>query len=770
VAKVLHVIGSMEAGGAERVVAEYATWHDRSRYDPSVCCVLTGGPLADRLRDEGVPVHVIGRRRRFDLGALARLSRVVSAGRFDVVHDHNFAALGLGFPAAVLGRARALVRTEHNVGRRMGLIWHWFSRLAAMREDAQIGVAEAVVKTHVALGRIPRDRFVSVHNGIDERRLASVSDRASVRTQLGLPEDAVVCINVGSLTEQKNRRNLLEAMARLSDIEPLRALIAGAGPEEDELRDRIDELGLAGRVLLLGERLDVPDLLSASDVFVLSSDWEGLPITILEAMAAGVPCVSTAVGGVEEVIENGVSGLTVPPRDPEALAAAVRSLATDPSLRERLAGEARRQFESRFRSEQMVRQTEALYDLALAGRASLATAGKIKVLYVIGQLGRGGAERQTAELAKRLPRNVFEPVVCCLHGSDVLGDEIESAGVRVIYMKKKAGLLSGTTLRLAGIIRRERPAVLHSYLFSANWRSLLAGRLTRVPLVISSVRNVDIHSRRSGLLFEWLLSGITDRVIANAEAVKQHVVQRHRIREDKIDVVYNGISLSRVEGREAARVLNADACGDGSVAIIASLTKKKDHGTFLEAAGIVSKELPGARFLVVGDGPLRSSISERVESMGLSESVVLTGPTDDIASLLASVDVSVLTSLKEGCSNVVLESMAAGKPLVVTDVGGNRELVDAGRTGYLVPAGDARGMAEHIIKLLRDPELRERMGRAGRERVRERYTADRMVEHTIDIYLSILKVRAPGLEEWARLSSAREHSSLAPTTTLRADQ
>ncbi|MFH1690675.1 MAG: glycosyltransferase [Candidatus Eisenbacteria bacterium] len=778
-AKVLHVVESMKAGGAERVVVEYAKWHDRSRYEPEVCCVLSSGPFADSVASSGVPVHVLGRKSRFDLGAIFRLARIVRRGRFDVVHNHNFAALAAGLPASVLGRARAVIRTEHNVLRTRGPARHYVSRAAALREDAQIAVSDAVRRAHTDCGRIRPGRFVTVLNGVDEERLAPSADRASVRRQLGLPDDAVVCLNVGSLTEQKNRRTLLDAAARLTDIDELRLLVVGSGPEEEELRGRVNELGLSGRVLLLGQRLDVPDLLAASDIFVLSSDWEGLPITILEAMAAGVPCVATAVGGVPEALTDGVNGLTVEPGDPEALAYGLRRLAGDADLRARLAGAARDEFERRFRASQMVRQTEALYDMALSGRAALASAGRIKILYVIGQLGRGGAERQTSELVRRLPRDVFEPVVCCLHGSDVLGDEMEDAGVRVIYLGKKGGIFSGTTLRLADIIRRERPAVLHSYLFSANWRSLLAGRLARVPFIISSVRNVDIHSQSATVAIEWLLAGLTDRVIANAEAVKDHVSRRHLIPAEKIHVVYNGVALERAEGRtrggassETGGANAGDGVSDrgGRVAMIASLTPKKDHGTFLEAVRLITRDAPDARFLIVGDGALRDELTDRVTSMGLSDVVELTGARDDIGVILSEIDVSVLTSLKEGCSNVVLESMAAARPVVVTDVGGNRELIENGVTGYIVPAGDAAGIARHVLELLGDPDLRQRMGAAGRTRVRSRFTADRMVDDTVAFYLSVLGKRAAGLEAWVRVTSEREqHSSGKAAGTRRAD-
>ena len=192
------------------------------------------------------------------------------------------------------------------------------------------------------------------------------------------------------------------------------------------------------------------------------------------------------------------------------------------------------------------------------------------------------------------------------------------------------------------------------------------------------------------------------------------------------------------------------------MAMIASLTPKKDHGTFLEAVRLITKDAPDARFRIIGDGALRDELADRVRSMGLSDVVELVGARNDVGALLSEIDVSVLTSLKEGCSNVVLESMAAACPLVVTDVGGNRELVEDGVTGYLVPPRDPAGIARRVLELLADPGLRRTMGETGRDRVLSRFTAGRMVDDTVAFYLSVLKQRVPGLEEWARLSAERE--------------
>lgn len=781
--RVLHVIQSLDTGGAERVVAEYALAHDRTKYAPEVCCVFEGGHLVKTLEEAGIPVHVLRRRWKIDPGALLRLVLLIARRRFDVVHNHNFSALAIGVPAAILSGAATLIRTEHNVVQRRPTFRRLLSRAAALREDAQIAVSAAVRESHIGKERIPARRFATVRNGISGVRLGASEERDGVRSELGLADDAFMCLSVGSLTRQKDFTNLLEAAASLTgDVPNVRFVVVGDGPQRELLRSRCSELGLDEHVLFLGRRTDVPRLLGASDIFVLSSAWEGLPITVLEAMAAGVPCVSTRAGGVGEALVDGVSGLLVRAGDSEALAEAVAKLASDPGLRTRLAANARDTHQRCFTAKSMARQTEALYDLAAGGRADLAASGPIKVLYVIGQLTLGGAERQVAELATRLPRSRYEPVVCCLTNGGPLADEIESAGVRVVSVGKRRGVASGASRTLLDLVRAERPAIMHSYLFSANWRTVLVGRLARVPLVITSVRNVDIHGVFAFTLVERVLSGLNDRVIANAQAVKDYVARTHWIPPEKISVILNGVASERLssaahsDGTGSGRAVPEGPVGpqerpagvrsspeDGraaperrpTVLIVASLTPKKDHSTFLSAAASVNRLAPEARFIVVGDGPLRGELGRLTEELGIASSVEFRGETSDIASTLDEADVCVLTSLKEGCSNFILESMLAGKPVVATDAGGNRELIESGVTGYIVPIGDVRGVASRIAGLLSNPTLRLSMGAKGRERATTEFSIERMVERTVSLYEDTLRERVSGLVDWAYARASR---------------
>jgi glycosyltransferase involved in cell wall biosynthesis len=747
---VVHVIQSLVTGGAERVVVEYARSHDRDRYAPVVCTVRGGGALEEDLERIGVPVHVLGRPGWMRPGPLVKLARILGSLESPIVHGHNFAGTSLAAPAAALAGAAAVVRTEHNVVATGSHLRWLVSRAAAVREDAQIAVSDCARASHVDAGRIGPERFVTVWNGIGEERVAASERRGAVRAGLGLDDETLLFLSVGSLTLQKDHRGLIEAAAKVRDPRVFIA-IAGDGPLQEELSERIRSAQCGDRVALLGRRLDVPDLLRAADAFVLGSRFEGLPITVLEAMAAGVPCVATSVGGVPEAIDDGRTGLLVPAGDPDALAGAIDRLAGDGELREQLAAAARSTYEGAFRAEQMVRQSEALYEVACSRRADLASGERIKVVYVIGQLEYGGTERQLVELAGKLPRERFEPVVCSLTDEGPMAEELRKAGVRVVSLGKRRGVASGALGRLVRLLRRERPAVLHTFLFSANWRGVIAGRLARVPVVVTSYRNVDIHSRSVPIAVERLLSGWPDYVIVNARAVGEHVAAAHGVREDRVRVIYNGVDVARVERTRKSRPPGARR----TVVMIATLTEKKDPLCFVEVAALVARRTDDVEFRLVGEGPLRERVEALARERGLGERFTAPGVTSDIGGVLESADVSVLTSLKEGCSNALLESMAAGVPVVVTDVGGNPELVEDGVTGFIVPPREPETLAERIIAILEEPPLAARMGRAARERALDRFSVDVMVGRTTEFYEEAIERAVPGLVGWVDISAAR---------------
>jgi len=382
---VVHVITQLELGGAQQNTLDTVRRIDRERFRPQLVCG-PGGLLdeeARRLAD--VPVHFLPElvrpvRPLRDLAAtrrIAALLRPLAAAGPAIVHTHSSKAGVVGRRAAALARAGPIVHSLHGYGhaalspgpvRALGL---WAERRAARHTDAFVAVSRATIEAGRRL-RLFGDRPVHlVRSGVDLAHYAGAdAARAATRAELGLPADAPVVGLIGNLKPQKAPLDFVELAARVAGRRPeCRFFLAGDGELRPVVEARIAERGLGGRLTLLGWRRDVPALLGALDVLVLTSAWEGLPRVCPQAMAAGRPIVATAVDGIPEAVHDGINGRLFPPGDVEAGAAAVLALLDDPALRRRL-GEAGRAAAGEFAVERMIAQLEALYDELLAGRAA----------------------------------------------------------------------------------------------------------------------------------------------------------------------------------------------------------------------------------------------------------------------------------------------------------------------------------------------------------------------------------------------------------------
>ncbi len=367
--KVLHILRSLEVGGAEQVVVNYALFRSRDRYDVVVCCICGGGPLKSLLDTGGVRVHILQKQPGLDWRIVPKLMRVIQTESPDIVHTHNFTASTWGRIAAKLCRVPVLVATEHNV-----LIhespFHRFVRKWLSRYTGRIiGVSEKVVQSHIRGDRIHAERYSTIYNGIDLDCYAAHPTVAATADSLNryfLPERGKVVGIVASLTSQKGHPYFLRAARRVLETVPTTTfLIVGDGPLRAELEGLSKELGLEGRVVFTGLRSDVPLLLAHMDLFVLSSLWEGMPMAVLEAMAAGKPVVATSVGGLDEVVLEGSTGYLVPPGDENALAAAITALLRDDKLREKMGSEGRHRVLQCFTTQLMVTKTEHIYESLL---------------------------------------------------------------------------------------------------------------------------------------------------------------------------------------------------------------------------------------------------------------------------------------------------------------------------------------------------------------------------------------------------------------------
>lgn len=313
--KILQILSGLLPAGAENVVSYLATGFDRSRFETEVISLYDAKPhgIDDRVIDQGIPVRYLGKRRGFDPRMYARLRRTIESFRPDVVHSHSYVLRYL------LGTSGPLMmHTVHNIA---GAEVSWAGRVAH-RYAYRRGVHPVAVGDAVATSFLRMYGFeptATIRNGIDLARFWKPSVRSEWRRANGFSERDLLIVSTGRLTPQKNPVALADAVGKIPGVH---LLLAGEGALRPMLEKR-------ERVHLLGLRDDIPDVLAAADLFALASDWEGLPLAVIEAMAAGLAVVATDVGSVAEAVVHENTGLLVPPRDDRALLQALTAAVND---------------------------------------------------------------------------------------------------------------------------------------------------------------------------------------------------------------------------------------------------------------------------------------------------------------------------------------------------------------------------------------------------------------------------------------------------------
>ena len=366
---VVHVVNSLAVGGLENGVVNLVNT-TAARFRHVIVCMTTDGPLHGRLRPE-VEVVVLGKRPGQDPWALLRLVRLLRHLRPLIVHSRNWPAVD-AIPAARVARVPLVVHGEHGrevadpegrdlrrnrIRRALAPLVHHFVTVSA---DLRRWLIEDV--------RVPAAKVTAIHNGVDLSRFGRAG-KLEARMRLSLPADASIVGTVGRLDPVKDQAGLIRAFAQVRAQHPAALLVvAGDGPCRAELERVAAGLGQRDHVRLLGNRDDIPTVMSALDVFVLPSIAEGISNTILEAMATGLPVVATRVGGNPELVEEGMGGALVPRSDPDALAAAIAAYTGDAELRRRHGQASRQRAIGHFSLERMAQAYANLYTALAATR------------------------------------------------------------------------------------------------------------------------------------------------------------------------------------------------------------------------------------------------------------------------------------------------------------------------------------------------------------------------------------------------------------------
>jgi glycosyltransferase involved in cell wall biosynthesis len=392
-------------------------------------------------------------------------------------------------------------------------------------------------------------------------------------------------------------------------------------------------------------------------------------------------------------------------------------------------------------------------------------ATRIQTLQFLDSFHLGGAERQFLNLFEGLRDSEFEVRVGCFRARGEFEGAIDRTQVAEFPIPSlRSARAAGQLGAFVRHLRRHRIDIVHTTTLYPNIFGVVGAWLARTPVIVASVRDMGQIWTPGLLRAQRLACRLADAVVTNAEAIAARL-RAEGYAPGKITVIRNGVRPSAVARRSHPGFRRELGVPPGAplVGAVCRLHPVKRLEDFVDAAALLLRRFPDARFVVVG--PVAGSASrenytsmlrERAAALGIGERVILTGTRDDVAELLSELDVSVLSSASEGLSNTLLESMAAGVPVVATAVGGNPEVVVDGVTGLLTPAGEPAALAAAVASLLEAPERAGEFGQAGQRRVAEHFGCERMVAQTTHLYRRLLaRAAARRHRGWERVPRPR---------------
>jgi glycosyltransferase involved in cell wall biosynthesis len=716
--RVLWLTKGLGPGGAERLLVSFASLADHSRFELRAAYLLPWKDhLVADLEDLGVATTCLAQHVPWDPRWVWRLRTLARRERIDVVHVHSPMASALARLVLRTLRPRPLVvGTEHSEWGSYHPLTRLAIRLTHGLEDATLCVSEQV---RASMPRRLGAKCEVVVNGVDVTGIAARRhERDRARAELGFAPGDVVVATVANLRSQKDYPTMLAAARELLDRGvPVRFVSVGQGPLEEELATLRDRLGLGDRFRFLGYQHDPVRVLVAADIFALSSRFEGLPIALLEAMAAGLPVAATNVGGIPAAVAEGDQGFLVAPGDPAALASAIAKL-TDPDLRRRCAEAASARARD-FSMERAVARQQLLYARLGAKEANEAPL----VLHVVPEDLARGAQVHARELRRLLDGPGVRHRLVLL-----FGQERSVTGADVVLgapsnLGRRVGFSASAYLRLLRCVRASRPVVVVAHGGeSLKYAGLVPGRHR---IVYHRIGSPPPRTRALSRLAYRALARRVDRLVGVGRDITEHARRELQVPSARTSVIHNG------RDPEAFRPGPPRPDGQARLLFVGHLGASKRPDAFAELARAL--EGRNVTATVVGDGPLLGELRARYPE------VSFLGRRPDVADIMRWHDILVFPGEgPEGLPGVLIEAALSGLATVATAVPGSDEVIEHGVTGVIVPVGDDEALVSAVSELVADPERRARMGCAAGRRAEERFSITRCAEAWRDLLADLL--------------------------------
>ena len=356
-------------------------------------------------------------------------------------------------------------------------------------------------------------------------------------------------------------------------------------------------------------------------------------------------------------------------------------------------------------------------------------------------------------ILKGLDRSRVEPTVCCLHREGEYIKKVEDLGIEVCGVRittYRHWRFSTELIKLIRLIRERKPDIVHTYLFPSSTIGMVAAKAAGTPIVVTTRRGDNRVAKSSHILAYRYTNFLVDCIIAVSEASRQSSISTEKVDPEKIITIRNGIDPRFFNGSPGGEEIKRSLGLSPRNVLIGSIGKfapVKGHIDLIRAIPYIVSRHEEARFLLIGDGPLKPSFDAEIDRLGISKYVLFPGVIEDITTILPGLDLVAAPSLSEGISNTILEGMLAAKPVVATRVDGNLEVVEEGVTGFLVPPKDPQAFAERLLYCLDHPRQMAECGSRGRERVLSEFSYERMMSGVYEIYTRLMGARIPRSEK-----------------------
>ena len=719
------MLNSFETGGSERQFVSLAKSLDADRFSINLGCIQTKGPLRE----------LFGEVPRFKLGGSVygwkswhsrwRLMRHLRSKRIQIAHAFDFYTNLTLVPAAFAARVPAIIGSQRQLGDLLTPAQRRLQRAAFRMCDVVVCNSRAAAERLISEG-LPESKLRVIGNALASEAFVHAEPLIAKRAgslRLGM----IARMN----SEAKNHRIFLQAAAKLAAIFPeLEFVLAGDGPLRADLESYAASLGIAERVVFLGDRRDIPQIMAGLDITVVPSESESLSNVILESMAAGVPVVATDVGGNPELLSED-RGVLVPVRDVDAIVTAASQLANDTDLRRTLGRNARQFAKAHFSAESITREYEELYDDLLARRANAGVrtplATKTRVAIVGPSLKYVGG--QSVQLELLLRHWASSPDV---QATFIPVDPEFPDGLR--WVKRVPGLrtIVRTPLYVAGLWRGLRHADV-AHIFSASYSSFLIAPVPAYLVARLRGKKTLIHYHSGEARDHLRKSGIARFVLKRVDSIvtpSAYLVNVFREFELSAEPIPNIVDFSQFQFRVRNPLRPRLVCTRGFHAYYCV-------DVVVRAFARVQNEFPQATLDLVGGGPLEAEIRQLVANLKLN-GVNFCGIASrrEIGEYYDRADIFINASRLDNMPVSVLEAYASGTPVISTSPEGMNYLVEHERTGLLSRVGDPEALASNVSRVLRDSQLASLLIAGGLEQMQQ-YRWEVVQQQWLNMYRAV---------------------------------